>query len=295
MKKINNIAVFDNDKCFIAMMKGYCYANNIAITEIYFNTESINEVEKLQPILIMVPLEWLCNPKMSHETSLIKNAVARGHMQICALNKNSTDIVSSRLLEWINVIINNPFDITEIDEYINRAIFLKSCLTEKRSNRERRSVKNRRNFKFNNGEDKVTFNSIYHREIGNPGSKYFKLDRRSKCVFLKGDKVNLTPKEFELFELLLTDVDRVFMTDEIINHLWPESNRATKADLYQYMHLLRKKIENDPNNPQWLITVKGFGYKLNISNTEKHQDYSEFIKEFTLNDADFPISISTYW
>jgi hypothetical protein len=60
MKKINNIAVFDNDKCFIAMMKGYCYANNISITEIYFNTESINEVEKLQPILIMVPLEWLC-------------------------------------------------------------------------------------------------------------------------------------------------------------------------------------------------------------------------------------------
>jgi len=47
------------------------------------------------------------------------------------------------------------------------------------------------------------------------------------------------------------------MTDEIIKHLWPENNRATKSDLYQYMHLLRKKIEKDPNNPQWIMTVKG--------------------------------------
>jgi len=81
--------------------------------------------------------------------------------------------------------------------------------------------------------------------------------------------LNLTRKEFELFELLAKDIDRVFMTDEIINHLWPDNNRATKSDLYQYMHLLRKKIENDPNNPQWILTVKGFGYKLNMAEPAK--------------------------
>jgi DNA-binding response OmpR family regulator len=168
-------------------------------------------------------------------------------------------------------------------------------LTEKRVSGERRSAKNRRNIKYSNDEEKVSINSIYHHEIGGPEYKYIKLDGRNKCVFLKGDKINLTPKEFELFELLLTDVDRVFMADEIISHLWPESNRATKSDLYQYMHLLRKKIENDPNNPQWIITVKGFGYKLNIRNaTEKYQDYSDFIKEFTLNNQDELISISNY-
>lgn len=55
------------------------------------------------------------------------------------------------------------------------------------------------------------------------------------------------------------------MSDEIINHVWPENNRVTKSDLYQYMHLLRKKVEIDPNNPQWILTVKGFGYKLNVA------------------------------
>ncbi|MFU8790180.1 MAG: winged helix-turn-helix domain-containing protein [Methylobacter sp.] len=80
-----------------------------------------------------------------------------------------------------------------------------------------------------------------------------------------GEPLHLTRKEFDLFELLANDPDRVFLTDEIVHHLWPKNNRATKSDLYQYMHLLRKKIESDANRPQWLLTVKGFGYKLNIA------------------------------
>lgn len=63
------------------------------------------------------------------------------------------------------------------------------------------------------------------------------------------------------------------MADEIIDHLWPENNRATKSDLYQYMYLLRKKIEIDTNNPQWIITVKGFGYKLNIDHHEEAHEH----------------------
>jgi len=93
----------------------------------------------------------------------------------------------------------------------------------------------------------------------------FQIDHRSKCVLFNGEPLHLTRKEFELFELLANDPDRVFLTDEIIGHLWPKNNRASKSDLYQYMHLLRKKIESDANRPYWLLTVKGFGYKLNVA------------------------------
>ena len=41
-----------------------------------------------------------------------------------------------------------------------------------------------------------------------------------------------------------------------------------ETSVYQYMHLLRKKIEKDPNSPQWIMNVKGFGYKLNVVNSE---------------------------
>ena len=275
MKPINNIAVFDNDKFFLSMLKGYCYANNIAMTEVNFNRDGINKVEKLKPVLIVIPLDLVSAANMSLETVLLKRAVASKQIKICGLNKNSTDIISAGLSSWLDVIINNPFDIGEIDSYLKKTFLLNSCLTEKRKNGERRSRTGRRSieFKDNCGDHKETNSRGCQHITGIPAFKNFQIDQRNKCVFLKGQKVDLTPKEFELIELLLTDVDRIFMTDEIISHLWPENKRATKSDLYQYMHLLRKKIEKDPNNPQWIVTVKGFGYKLNIGNSEEmHQE-----------------------
>ena len=274
MKTMNNIVVFDNDRYVVAMLKGYCYANNIAMTDIDFNINGIKELEKIQPAIIVIPLDWVSTANKSLETAFLRRAGASGQVKVCGLNKSSTDINSAGLSGWIDVIINNPFDISEIDGYLKKTFFLlNGCLTEKRENRERRSVTGRRSIEFNNDDDddgyKKTRNQGYQQEAGNPGFKDFKIDQRNKCLFLIGNKVYLTPKEFELIELLLTDVDRVFMADEIINHLWPESNRATKSDLYQYMHLLRKKIEQDPNHPQWIMTIKGFGYKLNIGNSEE--------------------------
>jgi len=267
MKTINNIAVFDNDKCFLAMLKGYCYANNIAMTEVDFNLDGINEVEKLKPALIVVPLDLVSAANKSFETGLLRRASARGQIKICGLNKSLTDIISVGLSGWIDAIINNPFDIGEIDRYFKKISLLNSCLTERRIYKERRTYTDRRSTAYvNNGADE-------YKVSRNQGFKDFQIDQRNRCVFLKGHKVDLTPKEFELIELLLTDVDRIFTTDEIIKHLWPESSRATKSDLYQYMHLLRKKIEKDPNNPQWIMNVKGFGYKLNIGNSEEmHQE-----------------------
>ena len=258
MKTLNNIAVFDNDKSFLAMLKGYCYANNIAMTEVVFDRDGINEVVKLTPALIVVPLDLVNTANKSFEIALLRRARANGQIKICGLNKNSTDIISAGLSGWIDVIINYPFDIGEIDGYLKK---INSCLTERRRHKDRRSSTDRRSIESNsNGNDG-------YKETRNSGFKDFQIDQRNRCVFVFGHKVDLTPKEFELVELLSTDVDRIFMADEIIKHLWPENNRATKSDLYQYMHLLRKKIEKDPNNPQWIMNVKGFGYKLNIGNS----------------------------
>ena len=263
MKTINNIAVFDNDKYFLAMLKGYCYANNIVMTKVDFNVDGINEAAKLRPALIVVPLDLVSTANKSFETRLLRRVGASDKVKICVLNKNSTDVASAGASGWIDAVINNPFDISEIDGYLKKTFLLDSCFTEKRSHKDRRSLADRRNIEStSNGSEEF-------KETRNPGFKDFQIDRRNRCVFLKGHKVDLTPKEFELIELLLTDVDRIFMTDEIIKHLWPENNRATKSDLYQYMHLLRKKIEKDPNNPQWIMTVKGFGYKLNTGNSKK--------------------------
>lgn len=267
MKTINSIAVFDNDPCFLAMLKGYCYANDFDLTVAKFDLDGINEVEKLKPDLIVVPLDWVTPVSKSLEADLLRRLTINNGAKVCAVNETSSDIVSSGLSDWLDAIINNPADPREIDGYIKNQCLFSDDICENRQSEERRSFAERRQSKFNNSFDDG-YNPYHVQEGENSVSKDFRIDQRNKKVFLKGNRIDLTPKEFELIELLLTDVDRIFKADEIIHHLWPENKRATKSDLYQYMHLLRKKIEKDPTNPKWIMNVKGFGYKLNSANCE---------------------------
>jgi hypothetical protein len=153
----NNILVFENDNCFLAMLKGYCYVNHIAVTEVDFNIDGINAIEKLKPALIIVPLDLLSIADKSTKQT-IKRSCASGQVKICGLNKNSTNIISAGLSEWIDVIIDDPFDIGEIDKYLQKNLFieprLKGCLSENRRHRERRSFIDRRSAEFkSNGTD----------------------------------------------------------------------------------------------------------------------------------------------
>ncbi len=258
MEKINNIAVFCKDKCILALLKGYFYANNINMTVAYFNVHGINEVAKHKPDLILVQLNWINTWRI--ETNLLRLVASRDQVKICCLNTKLNSVISSELPVWIDGIINNPFEIAEIAEYIKKNFL---------SDIEGICIGFNNNGTDEHDEYQVTGNTNSRQEICDPGFTHFKIDHNNKCLFLNGDNIYLTPKEFDLIELLFSDINRVFLNDEIINRLWPENHRATKSDLYQYMHLLRKKIEKVPNNPQIIMTVRGFGYKMNVDCTKK--------------------------
>jgi DNA-binding response OmpR family regulator len=89
-----------------------------------------------------------------------------------------------------------------------------------------------------------------------------RIDDRAKTVTLRSRPVQLSPKEYELLKLLACDPGRVFSDEEIIARLWPTDSHATSNDVKQYIHLLRQKIEEDPQHPMLILTVKGFGYRL---------------------------------
>lgn len=88
------------------------------------------------------------------------------------------------------------------------------------------------------------------------------IDDRTKKVTIYNKEVALSPKEYELLKLLAGDPGRVFSNEQIISRLWPGSNRADHNDVKQYIHLLRNKVESKPADPCCILTVKGFGYKL---------------------------------
>lgn len=195
MKTINNIAVFDNDKYFLATLKGYCYANNIAMIEVDFNMDWVNELEKIKPDLIVVPLGLISTANKSHETELLRRAGSSGQVKICCLNINSTNIISAGLPRWIDVIINNPFDIGEFDMYVKKTFFLSNnCLIEKRRNSERRSYSERRSIGFNsNGDDG-------YNETRNPGVKNFQFEQSNRCVSFLPETLYLTPRQLQVLE-----------------------------------------------------------------------------------------------
>ncbi len=76
----------------------------------------------------------------------------------------------------------------------------------------------------------------------------------------------LTPSEFKLLRFLMTNTDRVCEKNEIIENVWKDSKTqagVTDQALDQIVYRLRKKIEDDPNKPRFIQTIKGRGYKYN--------------------------------
>lgn len=90
------------------------------------------------------------------------------------------------------------------------------------------------------------------------------VDNAGKRVFLNGAEVKLSPKEYEVVHLLASEPGRVFSNEEILQAVWAGRQWATAQDVKQYIYFIRKKLEADPENPQFILTVRGFGYKLNL-------------------------------
>ena len=89
------------------------------------------------------------------------------------------------------------------------------------------------------------------------------IDDRSKTVTVGESSLSLSPKEYTLLKLLASEPGRVFSSDEIIAHLWPDSDRAAANDVKQYIHLLRSKLYRSADIRDSIENIKGFGYRLN--------------------------------
>ncbi|MFQ5794961.1 MAG: response regulator transcription factor [Candidatus Bipolaricaulia bacterium] len=90
------------------------------------------------------------------------------------------------------------------------------------------------------------------------------IDDASKEVRVRGQLVGLSPKEYELLKLLASKPGRVFSNEEILEAVWPERGYASAEDVKKYVYLLRNKVEVNTEQPELIVTVRGFGYKLAV-------------------------------
>ena len=88
------------------------------------------------------------------------------------------------------------------------------------------------------------------------------LDVRARRVRKAGKEVALTRKEFEILGLLVERAGEVVPRDEFCDRLWGEDVYVTQRVIDTHIAALRRKLEADPNNPKYILSVRGVGYRL---------------------------------
>ncbi len=89
-----------------------------------------------------------------------------------------------------------------------------------------------------------------------------RLDLKKRRISVAGRSVDLTPHEYRLLETLMTSPGRIYTRDELLDRLYP-MGEAMVIDRVVDVHIgkLRQKIEPNPPDPQYILTVRGIGYR----------------------------------
>jgi two-component system phosphate regulon response regulator PhoB len=90
------------------------------------------------------------------------------------------------------------------------------------------------------------------------------IDSCSMIVYVAGRAVATTTREFRLLDYLARHATRVFTRDQLLDAVWTEGSFVTPRSVDVYVRRLREKIEPDPDNPTYLKTVRGIGYRFDL-------------------------------
>jgi two-component system phosphate regulon response regulator PhoB len=87
------------------------------------------------------------------------------------------------------------------------------------------------------------------------------IDSGAMTLTVRGASVQTTATEFRLLDYLARHPGRVFSRDQLLDAVWRETAFVTPRSVDVYVRRLREKIERDPEQPQYLRTVRGAGYR----------------------------------
>jgi DNA-binding response OmpR family regulator len=92
------------------------------------------------------------------------------------------------------------------------------------------------------------------------------VDLDNREVWIGKELVSLSSKEFEILSILIKNPKRIYSMDQLFETVWKMTSLdGDSRTIMVYISNLRKKIEIDPSNPQYIINVRGVGYKFNHS------------------------------
>lgn len=105
-----------------------------------------------------------------------------------------------------------------------------------------------------------------HTPPSKPVLKLDNLEINSDSMILRvhNEEVPITTREFRLLEFMARNAGHVFTRDQLLNAVWGDSSFVTPRSVDVYVRRIREKIEPEPDNPRYLRTVHGAGYRFEV-------------------------------
>lgn len=224
-----NILICDDEADIVSALKIYLASPDMAFFEAHTGREALKIVDSEDIHLILLDIMM---PEMDGISAAVKIREI-SNIPIIFLSAKSED--SDKIL-GLNIgaddYITKPFNPVEVSARVRSQL--------------------RRYFTLggmNQTADKITIGGL-------------EIDDREKKFLLDGEEVALTPKEYEILKLLMSNPGKVYSPSEIYTLVWKESAIAGDNTVAVHIRHLREKIEINPAEPRYLKVVWGQGYKI---------------------------------
>ena len=230
---MNSVLIIDDDKELSALMKKCLEQENLSAMVAYGGLEGLRLLEENKDACSLIVLDVMM-PDMDG-FQVLQKIRAKSNVPVLMLTARSDeeDKVSGLRL-GADDYLTKPFGINELMARVNSLI--------------RRYT---------------TLNPVTGNESATMLLKGMVIDKISRTVTVQNLPVELTGKEFDLLVFLAESKGRVFTKKQIYTQVWAEEYAFDDSNIMSFISKLRKKIEPNPEQPFYIQTVRGVGYRFN--------------------------------
>lgn len=224
-----NILVCDDEKDIVSALRIYLTAEGYKVYEAYNGQEALDIMSKQDIQLLLMDIMM---PVMDGITAMVELRKS-SNVPVILLTAKSED--TDKIL-GLNIgaddYVTKPFNPVELQARVKSQL--------------------RRYMQLGGGAVKKELLAIGGIE----------LDDRTKEVMLDGEKISLTPTEYDILKLLMENTGKVFTPDEIYSKVWKDNPFGSVNTVAVHIRHLREKLEYNPAEPRYLKAVWGRGYKI---------------------------------
>lgn len=233
-----NILVVDDEKPISDIVKFNLTKEGYDVVTAYDGEEALAKVNEVNPDLILLDLML---PKI--DGLEVAREVRKDHdMPIIMLTAKDSEIDKVLGLEM------------GADDYVTKPFSNRELVARVKANLRRQGT-------INNAQPEEDENSEI--EIGD-----LTIHPDAYIVSKRGDKIELTHREFELLHYLAQHIGQVMTREHLLQTVWGYDYFGDVRTVDVTVRRLREKIEDNPSHPEWLVTRRGVGYYLRNSNQE---------------------------